>query len=205
MTHRQTTLLMVAALLCALPFLLASGDYRFTFDNPSVGHRRAPFILEYFSVSDCSSCRDFEDSDIAWLEPLIDAGQLRIIYRDLPSFLGSETERRLFCLQEYSDYLQYRRAAKTNPTFDWHALPTLNGRAMARYEQCLTTSAASEVHRHNRAEFDRRGFEATPAFTLVFAANRHSSSTHWTGRPTTPSFHHKMDLLRASVSSDPTH
>ena len=205
MTRRTTSLLMIVALLCVVPLLLANANYRFTFDNPSVGEMRAPFTLEYFSMTECPSCREFEKADIASLEPLIESGQLRIIYRDLPSFSHHEMGLRLFCLQEYDDYLGYRRAAKVDPDFTWHTLPVLHGRAMARHQQCLTTEAAPAIHRHNRIAFDRRGFEATPAFTLVFAADRKAIRTHWTGRPSVPAFFQTMNALRSSLSGEPAH
>lgn len=205
MTKRASTLVLLAVILAAVPLLLAAEIYRFTYDNPSIGAADAPFTLEYFSMPGCSSCLEFEKTDIEMLQPLIQSGELRMIYRDLPVIDDRDGgSRKLFCLQEHGDYRTHRRAAKLDSAFEWSTLPPLSGRAKARHQECLESQAPITVQSHNQADFTRRGFAATPAFTLVFAENQKAAKAHWTGRPSALAFMQAMETLQAQVgASDP--
>lgn len=206
MTRPVPRIAIIVFVLLVLPLLMAVNGYRFTFDNPSVGDARAPYTLEYFSMATCEGCRTFETVDLMQLEPLISGGELRLIFRDLaapPPF--EELSRNIFCLQTFDDFAELRRSAKANRDFNWDDLPVLHGRARAEHEQCVTDTAAVSIHRHNQSDFERRGFPGTPAFTLVYAAAGKSASTHWAGRPDTPSFLHAMETLRSRVTEEENH
>ena len=197
--------LLVLAILCAVPFLVANAEYRFTFDNPTDGRSTAPFVLEYFSLVECVECRRFESEDLVALEPLIATGQIRVVYRDMPSLIDAKLSTRLFCLQEYDHYSELRREAKLDPNFDWTSLAHLTGRSKARFEQCLETDAAGDVQRHNRADFMSRGLMGTPAFTLVYTDARQATRTSWSGRTTRAAFIEAMDTLRDDVGHSMNH
>lgn len=171
-------------ILLTLPFLLAIGQYRFTYDNPSIGDPNAPYRLEYFSIPGCSACREFESIDLEALVPLIDAGRLYLVYRDLPSFADDTfQDRQTFCLQEHGGYLHVRRKLRSQPDFNISTLPRLSRLGEARYRECLTSSAIPSIWSHNHQDFERRGFVATPSFTLVASGASPVTRTHWTGRP----------------------
>lgn len=206
MTRPAPRIAIIVFVVLVVPLLLAVNGYRFTFDNPSVGDVHAPYTLEYFSMASCDGCRDFETVDLLQLEPLISGGELRLIFRDLPAPAPfEELSRNIFCLQTFDDFAELRRSAKSDRDFKWDNLPVLHGRARAQHEQCVTDTAAGAIHRHNQTDFQRRGFPGTPAFTLVYVAAGKTASTHWAGRPDTPSFLHAMEMLRSRVTEDENH
>lgn len=201
MTRSLPRTAIIVFVVLVVPLLLAVNGYRFTFDNPSVGGARAPFTLEYFSTTTCEGCRLFETVDLPQLEPLISGGELRLVFRDLPTAPPfEELSRNIFCLQTFEDFAALRRSAKANRDFDWDDLPVLHGRARAQHEQCVTDTAAAAIHQHNQSDFERRGFGATPAFTLVYAATGKAASTQWVGRPDTTALLHAMETLRSRVT-----
>ena len=195
MITRRLHVSLLLALLCAVPLLLA---YRFTFDNPSIGKRNAPFTLEYFSTSECPTCLQFESVDLKHLNSMVVAGNLRLIFRDLPgSAEKQDHDRRLFCLQEHEDYVALRRTVKVEHSFDWTSLPPLAGRARSRYEECLSTPASDAILSHNKRDFEDRGFVATPSFTLVMTSGRETSLTSWSGRPSVPALLEALTAYRS--------
>jgi len=171
-------------LLVALP-LLADDGYRFTFDNPSVGSADAPFVIEYFSAVDCSPCRFFESNHLQQLLDQVDQGSVRIVFRDIaPATPSLHDAIRLFCLQEFPDFLS-RRIAEKRLGQAAPPLPDLRNKARARYSSCLKDVQPAQIMTHNREAFDRLGFVGTPSFTL---SARHYGAviTRRFARPTDP-------------------
>lgn len=152
-------------LLIALP-LLADDGYRFTFDNPSVGAPDAPFVLEYFSVVDCSPCRSFEVNHLDQLLAQVDQGTVRIVFRDMPPAAAALHQAiQIFCLQEFPDFVARRIAGKRLGQAA-PPLPDLRNKARARYSACLKDAQPAQIMTHNQEAFEHLGFLGTPSFTL---------------------------------------
>jgi len=201
MTRISRTTLLLSALPLAVPLLTAAATFQFTFTNPAIGSNRALFVLEYFSMAECSPCRRFELSTLPSIQSLLDQGELRIVFRDLPSEPSSlPFSRQLFCLQEYSDFLDRRLQAKRSEAFDWGSLPRLSGLHKARHEQCLNQPAADAVHAVNQSDFDKRQLTGTPAFSLSYVHQDGVAQTHWSGPTSTIRLQSQLHQLKASVS-----
>lgn len=156
---------LLLVLLIALP-LLADDGYRFTFDNPSIGVTDAPFVLEYFSVVDCSPCRSFEINHLDLLLAQVDQGNVRIVFRDMPpSAPALHQAIKVFCLQEFPDFVA-RRIAEKRLGQAAPPLSHLRNKARARYSACLEDVQPAQIMTHNREAFDRLGFVGTPSFAL---------------------------------------
>jgi hypothetical protein len=169
-------------LLLVLPLLVAANDYSFTYTNPSIGDPRAPFVLEYFSLVDCQPCRQFETQKIADLLELVERGRLLIIFRDLPpsqQYLSQGNA--LFCLQEYPDYFDRRRAAKLYGVDQVLTLPPLSGKSKARYQSCLSDRPSIPVLSHNQESFDGHGLVGTPSFVFISNQPNNTIVRSWSG------------------------
>lgn len=159
-----------------------ASNYEFTYTNPSIGDPQAPFVLEYFSRVDCEPCRQFEMRELGLLLDSVDAGTLRIIFRDLlPDPVAFPASNFLFCLQEYDEYLNWRVQAKRDSVYRSDSLPTLRGRARARHESCMDSDASIPVLTHNQAVFDSHSLIGTPAFQLFRNDRDASAIRRWSG------------------------
>lgn len=148
-------------------FAYADDEYQFTFTNPSWGSTDAPYLLQYFSRVDCEPCRDFELTHMASLRPLVAAGTLRVVFRDLLPESDLLPQAKLqFCLQETSDYVTSRLALKSDAV---HSLELShdNELSIARYQACLSSPLFSQVMRFNGEVFQKYGMVGTPAFTFT--------------------------------------
>jgi len=195
--HRRCSATIALTLLLVVPLLTAASDYRFTYTNPSIGSRTAPFVLEYFSLVDCAPCLRFELETLQTIMPLVDDGRLRIVFRDIfphDDVLGSGLE--LFCLQEYPDYLQRRQSAKKHQVFVANPEPALPRKARARYESCLETKAGVPILTYNQESFDRRQLHGTPSFSLLLSHRTGTVVRNWSGSITASDLNTAMgDLL----------
>lgn len=184
--------------LICVPLLASANDYRFTFTNPSVGEPHAPYVLHYFSLVDCSPCRQFETQELERLMGLVNDGSLRIVFRDLiPDESTLNEGRWLFCLQEHPNYIQNRLEAKRSKDFSETSLPELTGKAKARYQSCLSSESAYPILSHNKEAFDSFRFVGTPSFAL-YAAHRQGSAIYTWSRPIA------VDDLVSAITLPPT-
>jgi len=187
----RLTLVVLGSLIVALPAV--ARDYSFTYDNPSVGSVTAQYRLEYFSSASCTTCYDFERNHLRDLSHLIDDGELRVVFRDLPNDrLGSDRAVTQFCLQEYPDYVKQRVALKTEQ-IGLAVLPELRGLAVARYAHCARSPFVQSIATHNFEDFERAGFKGTPSFVLTNIRTR--QSLQWSGATTSDQVRKGLNVL----------
>jgi len=161
----------------------------YPFSNPVFGSTPAPFTLEYFSVHDCQYCDDFEANVLPALTPDVEAGHLRIIFRDLPP--ESPHVRKLtelvFCSQHDPRYLEFRtqmkRELRSSPGSQPHPSLELDldTRSTELQQSCLEESLYLSVAVHNKSTFEKFGFQGTPAFVLTRSVGDGYEQMAWSG------------------------
>lgn len=178
----------------------AQSPYRFTFSNPAMGSPHATAVLEYFSLVDCAPCRQFELVELPALLPLVEAGRLRIVFRDLPpADADVDAALHLFCLQETENFLTARLDAKR--TGEYALTLKLRDRRKARWDECREGVAATRIAAHNMEAFDRHAFVGTPAFTLSLNNQPAAGQRIWSGRTSSQFIHDAITTLPAPVTA----